>query len=114
MQYRGSGSAGGLGVAGGGPMDMGEEEGAPDAVYTLSKSLDPRIVPTKQRYAAPIGAQALTSVNVQLTQLNNTSHTFPVTPPSRRPTSLACLLAPCGPGTASTLPSPRPTRSTAW
>ena len=82
MQYRGSGSAGGLGVAGGGPMDMGEEEGAPDAVYTLSKSLDPRIVPTKQRYAAPIGAQALTSVNVQLTQLNNTSHTFPVTPPS--------------------------------
>lgn len=84
--YRGCGSAGGLGTAGGfvpppgGMEDTPVEE--PDAVYTLSKTFDPRMVPTKQRYAAPIGAQASTSVNVQLTQVNTTTHTFPITPPS--------------------------------
>lgn len=85
----GRGSAGGLGTAGGDmPMDgsagmMPSDNPDPQAaVYELTKYLDPRIKPVSYMYSAPIGAQSSTSVNVQLTQVNDTAHTFPITPPS--------------------------------
>lgn len=67
-----------MGVAGGSEMPQSSE----DAVYSLVKSIDPRIVPEKRAYAALIGAQSITQVNYVLTQKNNQTHTFPVTPPS--------------------------------
>lgn len=84
--YRGGGSAGGLGVAGGfggdpSMMDESSVEGT-DAVYQLVKSYDARMVPKQQRYIAPMGAQSSTSVNQKLTQVNDQTHTFPIIPPS--------------------------------
>ena len=87
MSYYGAGSAGGLGVAGGRPSPeamaaMSKPGQGADGVYELSKSYDRRMTPAKQQYVAPMGAASSTSVNVKLTQVNNQTHTFPITPPS--------------------------------
>ena len=54
----------------------------PPAVFGLTKSIDPRIAPEDAGYTAPTGAASVTTVQQKLLQLNNSVHTFNVTPPS--------------------------------
>ena len=54
----------------------------PPSVFTLTKSIDPRISPEDASYTAPTGAASITTVQSKLLQVNNSVHTFNVTPPS--------------------------------
>ena len=54
----------------------------PPSVFTLTKSIDPRIAPEDANYTAPTGASSITQVQQKLLQVNNSVHTFNVTPPS--------------------------------
>jgi hypothetical protein len=55
---------------------------APPPLFDLTKSMDARLVPEASAYCAPMGAASISSVEVLLNQVNENTHTFPVTPPS--------------------------------
>ena len=56
--------------------------GAPPAVFKLVKSLDARISPHDAEYTAATGAASVTMVEQKLQQVNSSTQTFTVTPPS--------------------------------